>query len=188
MRGLRRWWQAAEDPWQTLAACMEVRNALAWGDVAAFPSRLPVQVDGSCNGLQHYAALSRDARGAAAVNLTPVSRPQVGPPRLLRCRAVLLCQGLLPRARNFAVQDTYSEVAEVVKGIVAADAAKGVAYARALHGAVDRKLVKQTVMTSVYGVTSRGARNQIASRLSERGWRLGKELDKIAHYAATVMF
>jgi DNA-directed RNA polymerase len=78
MRGMRRWWQGAEAPWQALAACMEVRNALAWGDVAAFPSRLPVQVDGSCNGLQHYAALSRDARGAAAVNLTPVPRPQVG--------------------------------------------------------------------------------------------------------------
>ncbi len=74
----------------------------------------------------------------------------------------------------------------MVKGIVAADAAKGMAYARALDGAVDRKLVKQTVMTSVYGVTQRGARDQIASRLSERGWRLGRELDKISNYAATV--
>ena len=34
---------------------------------------------------------------------------------------------------------------------------------------VDRKLVKQTVMTSVYGVTHVGARQQIQNRLKERG-------------------
>jgi DNA-directed RNA polymerase len=33
---------------------------------------------------------------------------------------------------------------------------------------VDRKLVKQTVMTSVYGVTYVGARDQIKKRLKER--------------------
>ena len=62
---------------------MEVRDALASGDPAAFRSRLPVQMDGSCNGLQHYAALSRDAPGAHAVNLLPVDRPQVRAARLL---------------------------------------------------------------------------------------------------------
>ena len=35
---------------------------------------------------------------------------------------------------------------------------------------VDRKLVKQTVMTSVYGVTPIGAREQIEARLREKGW------------------
>jgi DNA-directed RNA polymerase len=34
---------------------------------------------------------------------------------------------------------------------------------------VDRKLVKQTVMTSVYGVTYIGARQQITKRLQEKG-------------------
>lgn len=33
---------------------------------------------------------------------------------------------------------------------------------------MDRKLVKQTVMTSVYGVTYTGARDQIKKRLKER--------------------
>lgn len=33
---------------------------------------------------------------------------------------------------------------------------------------VDRKMVKQTVMTSVYGVTYIGAREQIKRRLKER--------------------
>lgn len=34
---------------------------------------------------------------------------------------------------------------------------------------IDRKLVKQTVMTSVYGVTYVGAREQIKRRLEEKG-------------------
>lgn len=34
---------------------------------------------------------------------------------------------------------------------------------------MDRKLVKQTVMTSVYGVTFVGAREQIKRRLEEKG-------------------
>ena len=34
---------------------------------------------------------------------------------------------------------------------------------------IDRKLVKQTVMTSVYGVTFVGARDQIHKRLEEQG-------------------
>jgi DNA-directed RNA polymerase len=32
-------------------------------------SDLHIHQDGSCNGLQHYAALGRDAEGAAQVNL-----------------------------------------------------------------------------------------------------------------------
>jgi DNA-directed RNA polymerase len=60
---------------------MEIRDALAWqeawGTMATYPSRLPVQIDGSCNGLQHYAALGRDEPGGTAVNLAPSERPQV---------------------------------------------------------------------------------------------------------------
>ena len=32
--------------------------------------------DGSCNGLQHYAAIGRDLLGATAVNLVPSNKPQ----------------------------------------------------------------------------------------------------------------
>lgn len=32
--------------------------------------------DGSCNGLQHYAALGRDTIGATSVNLMPCEEPQ----------------------------------------------------------------------------------------------------------------
>lgn len=52
---------------------------------------------------------------------------------------------------------------------------------------VDRKLVKQTVMTSVYGVTYIGARDQIKKRLKERcAIEDDVELFAAACYAATV--
>lgn len=54
------WWAKSEEPWQTLAACIEVRNAVASGDPASYVSKFPLHQDGSCNGLQHYAALGRD--------------------------------------------------------------------------------------------------------------------------------
>lgn len=54
-------------------------------------------------------------------------------------------------------------------------------------GQVDRKLVKQTVMTSVYGVTYIGARDQIKRRLKERcSIEDDAELFAAACYAAKV--
>lgn len=52
---------------------------------------------------------------------------------------------------------------------------------------MDRKLVKQTVMTSVYGVTYVGAREQIKRRLKERGLDAeDSELFSASCYAAKV--
>lgn len=48
---------------------------------------------------------------------------------------------------------------------------------------VDRKMVKQTVMTSVYGVTFIGAREQIRKRLKERVF--GDDIDDTLSFRAT---
>jgi len=69
----------ADDPFQMLAACMDLRCALTAPHPEAHLSSVAVHQDGSCNGLQHYAALGRDARGGAAVNLAPADRPQARP-------------------------------------------------------------------------------------------------------------
>jgi DNA-dependent RNA polymerase len=80
-----------------------------------------------------------------------------------------------------APQDVYSRIADVVRTLVARDAAAEPAggardaderapklssgeAARRVRGEVDRKLVKQTVMTTVYGVTKLGARDQVLAR------------------------
>ncbi|XP_052198727.1 DNA-directed RNA polymerase 1B, mitochondrial isoform X2 [Diospyros lotus] len=142
----RRWWLGAEDPLQCLATCVNLTEALRSPSPETFLSHMPVHQDGSCNGLQHYAALGRDKLGAAAVNLVAGDKPA----------------------------DVYSGIAARVLDIMRRDAQKDPATdpnalsARLLINQVDRKLVKQTVMTSVYGVTYIGARDQIKRRLKER--------------------
>ena len=69
-----RWWQGAEEPWQCLAACLEWAGVCREG--GEWKSRLPVAMDGSCNGLQHLSAMLRDAEAGKAVNLTPNELPE----------------------------------------------------------------------------------------------------------------
>ncbi|KAL4707894.1 hypothetical protein ACJJTC_010329, partial [Scirpophaga incertulas] len=133
------WWKKSEEPWQTLACCMEIANAVRSPNPEEYMCGFPVHQDGSCNGLQHYAALGGDAAGAAAVNLAPARRPQ----------------------------DVYSAVVALVEEMRARDAANGVPAAIILENFVRRKVIKQTVMTTVYGVTKFGARLQIAKQLKD---------------------
>ena len=68
-----REWAVADKPWTALAAVFEWVSFLDHG--FGFVSHLPVTVDGTCNGIQHLAALTRDAVTGAMVNLTPASAP-----------------------------------------------------------------------------------------------------------------
>ena len=100
--------------------------------------------DGSCNGLQHYAALGRDMEGAYQVNLGPTERPG----------------------------DVYTHVAKMVIKLLEEDMANPESenhqLAKKLEGNIKRKTIKQTVMTSVYGVTFIGARDQILRQIRDQ--------------------
>lgn len=122
---------AIDAPWQFLAALIAVHDP-KWG------ARLPVQIDGSCNGLQHYAAMTRDEELAAIVNLRPANRPH----------------------------GIYQLVADRTIEILKTEADP---MARVLETMVDKSIVKQPTMTTVYGVTFAGARDQIAARLEDKG-------------------
>jgi DNA-directed RNA polymerase len=93
--------------------------------------------------------LGRDEFGAKAVNLVDSDKPQ----------------------------DVYSKVLDIVLSEIEKDfssneldskSIKKKKYATLVRGTIDRKVVKQTVMTSVYGVTQSGARAQIQARLLEK--------------------
>lgn len=104
---------------------MELRAALESPDPHAFMSSLPVHQDGTCNGLQHYAALGGDAQGAQQVNLSVTDRPS----------------------------DVYTFVATMVEKAILEDIEKGkkeAQWARLLSGKVSRKVVKQTVSRQSY--------------------------------------
>lgn len=66
-------WSSADKPWQSLAAVFDWVGYLDHGD--GYVSRLPVSVDGTCNGIQHLSALTRDAYAGSLVNLTPGPKP-----------------------------------------------------------------------------------------------------------------
>lgn len=140
-------WRKAEKPFQYLAACL----ALFDPEIGA---KLPYQADGTCNGLQQYAALGRDAEAAPLVNLVDTQVPG----------------------------DVYTAVLEKVIPVVRADSqrtdGKRLAdrpdgkqgplvrnIAARLLPRLKRSTVKQPVMTVVYGVTDYGATDQIYAQL-----------------------
>jgi DNA-directed RNA polymerase len=118
---------------------MEIAKAYRSPDPSSYVCHYPVHQDGSCNGLQHYAALGRDQIGAQSVNLQPSQAP---------------C-------------DVYSDVVEMIEEERQKDACAGVDIAQKLENFVQRKAVKQTIMTTVYGVTPFGARLQIRDNIGD---------------------
>jgi DNA-directed RNA polymerase len=160
-----REWLEVEDCWQTLAAMNDLMEALSKDNPAEHISHIHIHQDGSCNGLQHYAALGRDYAGAEQVNL--VSREKPG--------------------------DIYTAVANMVQQRIDGDAenpsAKHHKLAKKLVGNVKRKIVKQTVMTSVYGVTFIGARKQIQKQLRDKEFLDqgdDREVYDASHYIASL--
>ncbi|XP_037530208.1 DNA-directed RNA polymerase, mitochondrial [Nematolebias whitei] len=156
----KKWWMDADEPWQALACCMEIAHAVRSPDPVQFISHYPIHQDGSCNGLQHYAALGRDVIGAMSVNLVPCNVPQ----------------------------DVYSGVAQQVEEFRARDAEKDIKIAQVLNGFINRKVVKQTVMTVVYGVTRYGGRLQIEKRLKEMDEFPKDHVWEASHYLVRLVF
>lgn len=121
-------WQEADSPLQFLAWCFEYAE---WQiDPHGFESRLPVSMDGSCNGLQNFSAMLRDEVGGKATNLTA----------------------------NVVMEDIYKRVAEAAtRRMQAAAPDEAGLIARWLKHGISRSVVKRAVMTTPYGVTKRSA-------------------------------
>lgn len=126
-----RFWMDADKPFQFLAFCVEWAGAREYGD--DYVSRLPVALDGSCNGLQHLSAILRDSVGGAAVNLMPAEKPQ----------------------------DIYTEVMVKVIDVLKLKAETGEPTAQKWLPLIQRKTVKRPVMTLPYGATRQGFADQI---------------------------
>jgi len=156
-----RWWMDLENPFQGLAASIEIINAIDSGEPESYPCSLAVHMDGSCNGLQHYAALGRDIVGGKAVNLCATEDPQdvyVGVMHEVIRRVAEEAERML----DFSEHDDDNLTKDQKKALVNNRAAKLV------NGLIDRGVVKRTVMTSVYGVTYIGARNQIQEKIESK--------------------
>jgi DNA-directed RNA polymerase len=143
-----RWWTEADgggSPFQFLAFCLEWAAYVESGESPEFMSHLPVGMDGSCNGLQHFSAMLKDPIGAEATNLVPTDKPN----------------------------DIYAQVAGVVRAKLAdrlklCPSAERELVGKWIEHGVNRDLVKQPVMTTPYGVTRSGMREQLESKLKKR--------------------
>jgi DNA-directed RNA polymerase len=166
------WWTEADAPWQFLAWCYEWRDYLeaeATGQGAQFVSHLPIMVDGTCNGLQHYSALLRDEVGGAATNLVPSAKPQ----------------------------DIYGAVAERAMARLHKDAESlfpSDAAARWSHTwlefGVDRKITKRPVMVLPYGGQFTSCREYVQEAVEERGYPEGLAAEHrraAIHYLAEIV-
>lgn len=132
-----KWWAQAENPWQFLAACYELTRTDGL-------TSLPVAVDGTCNGLQHYSAIGLDPIGGAAVNLIPSKRPS----SIYSLVAVEAKKRLL----DYQVRGWWEYTG------------KGGERIRCPLPAVPpitKNLVKRPVMTLPYGLTPIGMRDQL---------------------------
>jgi DNA-directed RNA polymerase len=133
-----QWWSEADGgtkPWQFLAFCLEWAAYVAGGESPEFVSHLPVGMDGSANGIQHFSAMLRDPKGAHATNMT--SAPQ---------------------------QDIYGVVAAAVTARISGPQATAVDTEMAgiwKEYGITRSLVKRPVMTTPYGATSIGMKEMI---------------------------
>lgn len=125
-------WSKADAPFSFVAACLEWYGYRC--NPESFKSHLAVALDGSNSGLQHYSCMMRSKREGALVNLMPSEKPA----------------------------DLYQTVADAVKVMVEADAAKGLEVAKVvLKNGVTRSLCKRATMTFAYSSEEYGFREQL---------------------------
>jgi DNA-directed RNA polymerase len=136
----------------------ELSNALRCDNPDEYETHCHIHLDGSCNGMQHYAAFGRDENGAENVSLTPSEKPG----------------------------DVYTAILHLVINDINKEIdPKLIEIAESLKNNVTRKVIKQTVMTSVYGVTFIGARQQIQRQLRDKNiYETNGELYRASQYLA----
>ena len=163
-------WRKADKPWQFLAACFAVMHP-------EDGAHAMVSTDGTCNGLQHYAAMMRDSDLATLVNLRNGPKPN---------GVYNLVAEVARKKIAFDIEDdkgatiTFKSPKSATVTLRVKDiAAKAIQYA-------ERKYVKQPTMTDLYGVTQTGARKQIQGLLKDAAT---PEDDRypIARYLATII-
>jgi DNA-directed RNA polymerase len=127
-------WQGADSPFCYLAACLALDGYMK--DPEGYVCHIPVAVDGSCSGLQHFSALLRDPEGGSYVNLLPSELPQ----------------------------DVYRKASTIVLPLVQADLTdpeKSQWAQKWIDYGIDRKVCKRAVMTFVYGSKQKGFADQL---------------------------
>lgn len=135
-----------DSAFQFLAAAMEWAEYKAYGK--GYRSRLPIRIDGTCNGLQHLSAMLRDEAGGKATNLTPSDTPS----DIYKDVAQIVTRRLVQVAHPSAT-DRRAELARQ--------------WLKVVGGEVPRSLTKRSVMILPYGGTMMACRQYIGEWIQE---------------------
>jgi hypothetical protein len=147
-KGTFHLWRKAENPFQYVAACIEL--AAAWKTPETFETTLPIASDGSNNGLQHLAMIMRDEETAEETNLIGDVKKVVWDDK--NARAVELTGTLPPR-------DKYRKIIKRVRTALenSTDELAQWWIVRLDHLKPEdaRKMLKRPAMAYAYGITNR---------------------------------
>lgn len=136
--GNRSEWKRQSDKlWAALAAAREWTAYLDNGRSPNFITTLPIFIDGTCNGLQHFAALSGDPKLAKLVNLKPADKRE----DIYQSVAKEALRDILVRAKKGRPLDR--RIAHLWLRIIGEEA--------------PRSMAKTVVMTKPYGSTNKVA-------------------------------
>jgi len=140
-----------DKPWQFLAFCFEWLGYVQYGE--SFVSKIPVAMDGSCSGIQHFSAMLRDEKGGAAVNLVPQNLPA----DVYR----LVAEKVLEELHLDAEAGSTDELKHTDDGKAFVSPGTKTLANQWLAFGVTRKTTKRSVMTLAYGSKEYGFKEQL---------------------------
>jgi hypothetical protein len=161
------WWRdVSSSPFRFLAFCFAWHDFIRHGEGSV--CSLPVQVDGTCNGFQHIAAITRDRVLAQATNVLP------GQPRDIYSETATAVQERIDRppkalpdsaTQNGTARATLASATAVLGGRRWQIAAEILSVHRDL---IDRDMAKKVVMVIPYGAGVETYAEEIAEFLTKR--------------------
>ena len=149
-------WSKADDPFQFLAACRDYYMWDKHGD--GYETGLPIGLDATNSGYQHYAAANRNRKDAKSVNLLKGSADV--PPEDLYVECLHVAQRMMQEDIDTRLP---AIIAKNPKSEEGKDAKKDLTVAKQLQawGGLTRKICKRPVMTWGYSSRRYGFSDQL---------------------------
>lgn len=152
-------WANSDKPFCFLAWALEYKAWVESDYSEDFVSYIPVQVDGSCSGLQHLSAMTRSRSGAVQVNLVP-SRLPADFYTTIKDKSEEICERWLNTEETPKI---YRDICKLLKGNI------------------KRIYVKRPSMTLFYSATRQGFIEQIKDELRKEDTKSKQRVFESAH-------